>query len=250
MEQAGRVALVTGGTQGIGFAIAEALLEAGAQVMVGGRREPQRLPCAGGRTATWDPADIRDPDQAAALVARTVATHGRLDLLVNNAGGSPDAPAATLSPRFAERIVALNLLAPFYLAQAANAVMQDGDGGCIVNIGSVSGSDPQPGTAPYSAAKAGLRVLTTALALEWSPKVRVNHITTGLVRTEGAAETYGDDGGAAVAAIVPMGRLGRPEDVAHAVLFLASERASYLTGSDIAVHGGGELPARYLVLQR
>ncbi|QIK76179.1 SDR family oxidoreductase [Nocardioides piscis] len=247
MDFAGKTALVTGGTQGIGFAVAEALLAAGADVVVGGRREPSRLPSARGRTATWGAADIRDPRQAEELVQQAHARHGRLDVLVNNAGGSPDAPAASLSPRFAERVVALNLLAPFYLAQAANTLMQAGDGGSIINIGSVSGSQPQPGTAPYSAAKAGLRVLTNALAMEWAPRVRVNHITTGLVRTEGSAELYGD--GAALAAVIPMGRLALPGDVAGAVLFLAGDHASYITGCDLAVHGGGELPSRYLALQ-
>ncbi len=146
-----------------------------------------------------------------------------------------------------EKIVALNLLAPFTVAQAANTVMQQqSDGGAIVNIGSVSAHDPQPGTAAYSAAKAGLLVLTKALALEWAPKARINHITTGLIRTESAASVYGDDGGAAVTRTLPMGRMAVPSDIADACLFLASAQASYVNGADLAVHGGGEYPARYL----
>jgi len=125
---------------------------------------------------------------------------------------------------------------------------QDG-GGSIVNIGSVSAHDPQPGTAAYSAAKAGLLMLSNSLALEWAPKVRVNHITTGLIRTEAAAEVYGADGGKAVASIIPMQRMAVPEDVAKACLFLASDLAAYLNGVDLAVHGGGEFPGRYLVTQ-
>jgi NAD(P)-dependent dehydrogenase (short-subunit alcohol dehydrogenase family) len=248
LDYTGRTLLVTGGTKGIGFQIAGTFLAAGADVVVCGRNEPPALPSAEGRTALFVAADVRDPEQARELVAATVHRYGRLDLLVNNAGGSPDADAATVSPRFVEKIVALNLLAPFYVAQAANAVMQGQDtGGAIINIGSVSAHDPQPGTAAYSAAKAGLLVLTRALALEWAPKVRVNHITTGLIRTEAAAAVYGEDGGAAVAGVVPMGRMAVPADVANACLFLAGDLAGYVTGADLAVHGGGELPARYVV---
>lgn len=248
LDFSGRVAVVTGGTKGIGHEIATTFLVAGAEVLVCGRNEPPSLPSADGRTAVFVPADVRDPEQAKALVDTAVTRWGRVDVLVNNAGGSPDAPAATVSPRFVEKIVALNLLAPFTVAQAANAVMQDQEtGGAIINIGSVSAHDPQPGTAAYSAAKAGLLVLTRALALEWAPKVRVNHITTGLIRTEAAASVYGDDGGAAVAGIIPMGRMAVPADVARTCLFLAGDLAGYMTGADLAVHGGGEFPARYVV---
>ncbi|ETK36970.1 SDR family oxidoreductase [Microbispora sp. ATCC PTA-5024] len=248
IDLTGRAALVTGGTRGIGFAIAERLLAAGAEVVVGGRTEPAALPSAGGRTAGFVAADIRDAAAAAGLVEAAAARLGRLDVLVNNAGGSPSADAAAVSPRFVARIVDLNLLAPFYVAQPANRIMQAQEGGgSIVNIGSVAAHDPQPGVAAYSAAKAGLLALTRALALEWAPRVRVNHITTGLVLTEAAAGVYGEDGGAAVAGVVPLGRLAAPGDVADACLFLASDLASYVTGADLAVHGGGEVPARYLV---
>jgi NAD(P)-dependent dehydrogenase (short-subunit alcohol dehydrogenase family) len=243
-----RAVVVTGGTKGIGRAIAEGFLAAGAQVLVCGRNEPADLPSSAGRTAQFVAADVRAADQAAGLVQAAVDRFGRLDVLVNNAGGSPDADAATVSPRFVEKIVALNLLAPFYVAQAANRVMQEQEsGGAVINIGSVSAHDPQPGTAAYSAAKAGLLVLSRALALEWAPKVRVNHITTGLIRTEAAASVYGDDGGAAVAGVIPMGRMAVPDDIARTCLYLAGELSSYVTGADIAVHGGGELPARYVV---
>ncbi|MFV5993749.1 SDR family oxidoreductase [Streptomyces sp. NPDC056231] len=243
----GRTAIVTGGTKGIGAAIAEAFLSAGAEVLVCGRNEPSRLPAAGGRTARFRSVDVRDAAASAALVDAAVERYGRLDVLVNNAGGSPDAAAATVSPRFVEKVVALNLLAPFYVAQAANRVMQRQDGGgSVINIGSVSAHTPQPGTAAYSAAKAGLLALTRALALEWAPKVRVNHITTGLIRTESAASVYGEDGGAAVADVIPMRRMAVPDDVARACLYLAGDLAVYVNGADLAVHGGGEVPARFL----
>ncbi|MEU2001439.1 SDR family oxidoreductase [Rhodococcus sp. NPDC019627] len=242
-----RAVVVTGGTKGIGFVIAQSFLEAGADVLVCARTRPDVLPAHGDRTAAFRATDVRDADDAAALIDDAVTRFGRLDVLVNNAGGSPDADAATVSPRFVEKIIALNLLAPFTVAQSANAVMQQQpEGGAIINIGSVSAHDPQPGTAAYSAAKAGLLVLTKALALEWAPKVRINHITTGLIRTDSAATVYGDDGGAAVTRTLPMGRMAVPSDIAGACLFLASPLASYVNGADLAVHGGGEYPARFL----
>ncbi|GAA3150128.1 SDR family oxidoreductase [Planomonospora alba] len=248
MDFTGRTVLVTGGTRGIGRAIAERFLAAGAEVVVCGRAEPAALPRAGGRTARFVAADVRDAAAAAGLVDSAAGLLGRLDVLVNNAGGSPSADAATVSPRFVEKIVGLNLLAPFYVAQPANRVMQGQEcGGSIVNIGSVAAHDPQPGVAAYAAAKAGLLALTRALALEWSPKVRVNHITTGLVRTEAAAAVYGEDGGAAVAGVIPMARMAAPADVADACLYLAGDLSAYVTGADLAVHGGGEVPARYVV---
>lgn len=167
-----------------------------------------------------------------------VDRQGRLDVVVNNAGGSPYADAATMSPRLAERVVALNLLAPFYVAQAANAVMQQQEsGGVILNIGSVAARRPAPGTSAYNAAKAGLAVLTRSLALEWAPKVRVNQVTPGLVRTE--ADTYAEGAERSV----PMGRLATPADVAAACLLLCSPEAGFVTGAELYVDGGGEVPA-------
>jgi NAD(P)-dependent dehydrogenase (short-subunit alcohol dehydrogenase family) len=243
-----RVAVVTGGTRGIGRAIAESFLAAGARVVVCARNSPASLP---GNIA-FIAADLREPDQAAAMISEAVRLHGRLDVLVNNAGGSPAADAATVSPRFVAKIVALNQLAPFYVSQPANAVMQQqADGGVIVNIGSVAAHQAEPGSAAYAAAKAGLLQLTRALALEWAPKVRVNHITAGLILSgAGATEFYGPDGGAAVARVIPMGRMATPADVASACLYLASPLAAYLTGADLPVHGGGEIPARYLAAHK
>jgi NAD(P)-dependent dehydrogenase (short-subunit alcohol dehydrogenase family) len=192
-------------------------------------------------------ADIRDPDDVTRLVAQVHERHGRLDVLVNNAGGSPPADSSTASPRFSEAIVRLNLLAPLWLAQAANAIMQRQDsGGVIVNIASVSGLRPSPNTVAYGAAKAGLINMTETLAVEWAPKVRVNTVTPGYIETEQAPLFYGDEAGIArVAATVPMGRLGTPLDVAAACLFLASPLAAYVSGANLLVHGGGEAP-RYL----
>lgn len=242
-DHLGRVVLVTGGTRGLGLGIADAFADAGARVVVCGRKP------ADGVRHRFVACDVREPDQVDAMVADVVATEGRLDVVVNNAGGSPTALVSETSPRLAERVVALNLLAPLYVARAANAVMQQqDDGGVVLNIGSVSARRPAPGTAAYAAAKAGLAVLTRALAVEWAPKVRVNQVSPGMVRTELAAENYGDDPGAVVAT-VPMGRLAEPSDVAAACLLLASPALAYTTGADLYVDGGGEVPAFHAALQ-
>jgi len=245
---AGRAVVITGGTRGIGAGVAGAFLAAGADVLVCGRTVPAAdasLPPAGGRRAVFRQADVRDPDQAAALIAAARDQLGRVDILICNAGGSPEAPAATASPRFHARIIELNLIAPLHCAQAANAVMQDQPhGGSIVMIGSVSGTRPSPGTAAYGAAKAGLQHLVTSLAVEWGPRVRLNSVVPGFVGTDGAAGHYGDaQAAAAVAASVPLRRMATPADVAAACLFLTSPAAGYISGASLLVHGGGEPPA-------
>jgi NAD(P)-dependent dehydrogenase (short-subunit alcohol dehydrogenase family) len=241
--------LVTGGNRGVGRGIADSFRAMGDRVVVCARRsgvDPQEVLKEGATLPTAADVlscDVRDPDQAGALVKAIVALHGRLDVVVNNAGGSPWSSADTMSPRFAERIVALNLLAPFYVAQAANAVMQEqAGGGVILNIGSVASFRPSPGTALYNAAKAGLSTLTRSLALEWAPKVRVNGLVLGIVNTETAAENYNDSIDA-LAAVTPMRRLPEPSEVGGMCVLLASPAASYVTGADLVMDGGGEFPA-------
>jgi NAD(P)-dependent dehydrogenase (short-subunit alcohol dehydrogenase family) len=237
----GRVVLVTGGTRGVGRGISDVFVDAGAAVAVCGRTRPEE----GLGGATFFEADVRDADQVRRLIDDVVDRLGRLDVAVNNAGGSPSTPAATASPRFSAAIVTLNLLAPLYVAQAANAVMQDQDtGGCVINIASVSGIRPSPGAAAYGAAKAGLINLTQTLAVEWAPKVRVNCVTAGMVRTEQSFLHYGgDDGIAEVSKTVPLGRLADPRDVGDVCLLLASPLAGYVSGANLVAHGGGEMPA-------
>lgn len=234
-----QVAIVTGGTRGLGRQIAQALLRAGAAVTVCGRTEPDDLP----EGLTFRAADIRDPEQAQALVDGVVERHGRLDILVNNAGGSPQAPA-TASPRFFDSIVKLNLHSAMYMSQSAYAHMAKAGAGSIVNIASVSGIRPSPMTAAYGAAKAGLLSLTQSLAQEWGPDgVRVNAIIVGLMQTETSEETYGDEAAqAAVAKSLPLQRMGTGADIAGAVLWLSSSLASWVSGARINVDGGGERP--------
>lgn len=236
---------MTGGARGIGFGIAEVLLEAGARVIICGRQEPRALPRAGENEAVFVAADVRERGDVERLVERALSLGGRLDVLVNNAGGSPPAAAASASPKFSEAIVRLNLLAPLSVAQLANSIMQRQEqGGVIINVASVSGVRPSPGTAIYGAAKAGLLSLTQSLAVEWAPKVRVNAVTLGPILTELATLHYGDaEAQQRVACTIPMQRLGTPRDVGEACLWLASASACYLTGTNIVIHGGGERPA-------
>ena len=238
----GQIVLVTGGVRGVGAGISRVLTGLGATVIACARREPE----GDDRPfAEFAATDVRDPEAVAALVDGIVARHGRLDAVVNNAGGAPFALAADASAKFHSKIVELNMLAPLIVSQAANAVMQQQDrGGSIVNVSSVSGHRPSPGTAGYGAAKAGLDSLTGSLAVEWAPKVRMNSVIVGPVRTELAELHYGDEAGiAAVGKTIPMGRMAEPADIGRAVAFLASPMAEYITGSTLTVHGGGERPA-------
>lgn len=240
LDLSGRIALVTGGSRGIGRGIATVLVEAGATVVTCGRSDAAD-PVAGTEHLV---CDVRDADAVETLIAGIVATHGRLDLLVNNAGGAPYALAADSSARLDDKILGLNLSAVLTLSKAANDVMQQQpDGGAIVNISSVSALRPSPGTASYGAAKAGVDSLTRSLAVEWGPRVRINSVDVGLCRTEQTGDHYGDDATvAAVEATIPLGRMAEPEEIGRVVAFLASDLSSYVSGATLACHGGGEPP--------
>ena len=240
LDLTGRVALVTGGARGIGRGITDVLVAAGAIVVTCARSEATD-PIPG---TTHEQCDVRDSDAVSALVDGIVARHGRLDILVNNAGGSPYALAADASSRFHDQVLGLNLSAPLLVAQAVNAVMQRQEsGGAIVNISSVSALRPSPGTAAYGAAKAGVDSLTRSLAVEWAPKVRINSVDVGLCRTEHTDDHYGgDDRVAAIERTIPLGRMADPAEVGRVVAFLASDLASYVSGAQLACHGGGEPP--------
>lgn len=240
-----RVALVTGGTKGIGRAIAEALLREGWHVAICARQTPHETVTGGldNTPAHMIAADLRDPPAVEATIAATLARFGRLDLLVNNAGGTPFATVADSTASLLQKVVALNLLAPLYLAKAAHPALRATQGS-IVNIASISGRRPAPGTVAYGAAKAGLIAATEGLAMEWAPDVRCNAVVIGLVDNPDQAEHYGQaDKSKRLARLVPMQRLARGEDVANCVLWLSSPAASYITGAAIELHGGGEMPA-------
>jgi len=245
LDFSGKVVLVTGGTKGIGAGIACEFLAAGAQVIVCARHAPLQVPTQGNNSAAFIPVDVRDNDSLQAMFDTIGRDYGRLDVLVNNAGGSPRAPAAEASPRFHESIIRLNLIAPFNVAQQANRLMQaQAEGGCILFIGSISALRSSPGTAAYGAAKAGVLALVQSLAVEWAPKVRVVAVSPGLVLTEQAHLHYGSDAGiAAVSAGIPAGRMAVAEDIANACLYMASPLAAYASGCNLLLHGGGERPA-------
>ncbi|MCH9736712.1 MAG: SDR family oxidoreductase [Actinomycetia bacterium] len=238
---AGRVVLVTGGVRGVGAGISKVFSDQGATVVTCARRPVEGLPYA------FHACDIRDDDSVKALIEAIVADYGRLDVVVNNAGGSPYVLASEASANFSRKIVELNLLGALSVSTHANSVMQGQEsGGSIVNISSVSGQRPTPGTAAYGAAKAGVDNMTSTLAVEWAPKVRVNSVVVGMVETEQSEMFYGDaDSIAAISRNVPLGRLAKPADIGWAAAFLASDAASYISGASLEVHGGGE-PPHYL----
>jgi NAD(P)-dependent dehydrogenase (short-subunit alcohol dehydrogenase family) len=237
----GRVVLVTGGVRGVGAGISSVFAEQGATVVTCARREVEGLPYE------FHSCDIRDDDAVKTMVDAIFDRHARLDVVVNNAGGSPYVLTADSSAKFNRKIIELNLIGALSVSQHANDKMQTQQrGGAIVNICSVSGRRPTPGTAAYGAAKAGLESLTETLAVEWGPKVRVNACVVGMVETEQSELFYGDaESIAAISKNVPLGRLATPADVGWAAAFLASDAASYISGATLEVHGGGE-PPHYL----
>jgi len=237
----GRVVLVTGGVRGVGAGISSVFADQGATVVTCARREVEGLPYE------FHSCDIRDDDAVKAMIDAIVDRHGRLDVVVNNAGGSPYVLTADSSAKFNRKIIELNLIGALSVSQHANDVMQNQQlGGSIVNICSLSGRRPSPGTGAYGAAKAGLESLTQTLAVEWGPKVRVNACVVGMVETEQSELFYGDaESIAAISKNVPLGRLAVPADVGWAAAFLASDAASYISGASLEVHGGGE-PPHYL----
>ena len=241
LQLGGRVVLVTGGVRGVGAGISAVFAGQGATVVTCARRSVEGLPYE------FLPCDVRDDESVKALIDAIVERHGRIDVVVNNAGGSPYVLAADASARFSTKIIELNLLGPLSVSHHANEYMQNqSNGGSIINVSSVSGRRPTPGTAAYGAAKAGVESLTSTLAVEWAPKVRVNSLVVGMVETEQSELFYGDaESIAAISANVPLGRLAKPADIGWAAAFLASDAASYISGASLEVHGGGE-PPHYL----
>jgi NAD(P)-dependent dehydrogenase (short-subunit alcohol dehydrogenase family) len=233
----GRVAVVTGGTRGIGRAVAERFEAAGATVVTLARTEPSQ---AVGRFIA---ADLGSRDAVRAAFRTVADEFGRVDVLVNNAGGARPGAALDYSEAAARAALDLNVLGVLYAAQCMHPLTPRHGGASIVNIGSVAGTRPSPGTAVYGAAKAALAALTKSLALEWAPRVRVNCVLPGPVLTESLTAYYGGPEAAAlIGQGLPMGRMAEPADVANACLFLASDEAAQVSGAELLVHGGGEAP--------
>ena len=243
MSFSGKTIIVTGGGRGIGRGISTAFAKAGANIIICGRREPDAFPDDIAAQIHFTSLDIREVDAGAKLVDFALEKTGRLDCLVNNAGGGPPVASKDASPRLTESVIKLNLLAPIYLAQAAYDELSK-SGGSIINISSVSATRSSPGSVAYGASKAGLLNVTTSLAMEWAPDVRVNAIIVGLVKTEASADHYGGEKGIAhLSAALPMKRMGAPADIAKACLFLANPENSYVSGACLEVFGGGEPPS-------
>lgn len=241
----GNVALVTGGGTGIGRAIARRLAEEGARVVVAGRRpvpldETVGLIRGAGGDAEAVRGDLTDEVDAKRIVAETVRLYGSLSVLVNNAGSiRRDRPAgATTSAEWRELLDA-NLSSAFFVSRAALPKLQDA-GGAIVNVASTLAVVSVPGTAAYQAAKAGLLGLTRSMAVDYAPKVRVNAVLPGLVHTplSYVDRPEFDELRPQFERSHPMGRIGRPEDVAGAVAYLASADAAWVTGTNLVVDGG------------
>jgi len=241
----GRVALVTGGTRGIGRAIAMSLAQAGAIVLVSGRdaavgAEVVAAIEAAGGTAFCLTADLADDEAVGSLIGKSVAAAGKLDILVNNAGIDADAPAIDYDLEAWRRVLRFNLEIPFRLSQDAAQHFLARDGGVIVNIASVLGFVAVGEACSYVAAKHGLIGLTKSLAVEWGKQgVRVNAIAPGLIQTDMTSYLWqGEHADRYVDARIPLGRIGQPRDIGGAVVFLASDAADFIHGQTIAIDGG------------
>lgn len=238
----GRRALVTGSTRGIGRAVAEAMAAAGARVAVTSRdaAAAQAVAAELGGGAVGLGADLSREDGPSTLVGAAVEVLGGLDVLVNNAGMAMVAGAVELSPADWRRTIELDLSAVFFCAREAARFMLAQGSGAIVNVSSIQAFTPLARRVAYATAKAGVVGMTRALAAEWAPTVRVNAVAPGYVETQMVEELVraGRLDAGAVAARTPLGRMARPEEIAAAVVFLASDAASYVTGETLMVDGG------------
>jgi len=244
----GRVALVTGGSRGIGRATCELLARAGARVVVNFRaqeaaavRVARAIRKLGGE-ATAVGADVSDPQQAQALVEETAALYGRLDILVNNAGIWEEGPLLTMTPENWRRTLAINLDGTFFASQAAARVMRRQRSGRIVNVSSTAGQRGEAFHSHYAAAKGAVIALTKSWAPELAPYgIHVNCVAPGWVDTDMTTPSMRGAGGRAIVRGIPLGRIGRPWEIATAILFLASDAGGFTTGEILNVNGGAVL---------
>jgi 7-alpha-hydroxysteroid dehydrogenase len=239
------VAIVTGAGRGIGAGIALAFAEVGAHVVCAARTAEQIEGVAAGvrafgRRALAVPCDVNQRAQLDALVARTMDEFGRVDVVVNNAGGYPPRPALETSERGFEEAFRFNVTSAFVLSRLVVRHMLAADGGVVLNISSAAGRLVQPGFVAYGTAKAALSFMTRLLASEFAPRVRVNALAVGAVETSALAPFLDDELRAKMSALTPMRRIGTVEDVALAALWLASPASSWVTGKVVEVDGGTE----------
>ncbi len=240
----GQVALVTGAGRGIGAATAIAYAEAGADVVVGARSRDQIEATAAqirarGRRALALPCDVLEAEQRQAMVDAAIAEFGRIDVLVNNAGGWPPKPALITSEEEFDAAYRFNVTSAFaFTTLAVPRMVETTGGGAVINISSVAGRWNAAGFATYGTVKAALSFLTRQLAQDFAPKVRVNAIAVGSVRTAALGTILNDEIEKIMVDKTPLGRLGEVEDIAACALFLASPAASYVTGEVYGVNGG------------
>ncbi|MGI9576985.1 MAG: SDR family oxidoreductase [Microthrixaceae bacterium] len=243
----GKVALVTGASRGIGHASALALAEAGADVVLASRTQADVEAAADevralGRNAVAVPFDVMELESLGELVDAATEQLGRLDVVVNNAGGSFPKPLLDTSARSFEKAFTFNVTTAFELTKAAVPAMLETGGGSVVNISSAAGRMADRGFAAYGTAKGALSHLTRIMAMDLSPHIRVNGIAVGSVATDALATVLEGDLRAQMEAGTPLRRLGEPEDIAAAVLYLASPAGSYVTGKLLEVDGGIDHP--------
>jgi 7-alpha-hydroxysteroid dehydrogenase len=242
----GQVAVVTGAGKGIGAAIARGLAEAGADVVLAARTESDLQQVASdiiamGQRALVVPTDVLDYRQLQQLADAAQTHFGRIDMLVNNAGGFPPKPAAQTTAQEFDEAIRFNVTTAFELSRiCAPMMVATAGGGNILNISSVAGQYPAPCFAAYGTAKSALSFLTRQLAQEFAPKVRVNAIGVGSTKTDALAAILTPDIEQAMVDLTPMARLGEVEDIALGALYLCSPAASYVTGEILAVNGGME----------
>ena len=240
----GKVAVVTGGSRGIGRAIAEGLATAGADVVVASRkveacqRAATEIAEATGRRALGLGCHVGRWDDCDRLVEAVYAEFGRCDVLVNNAGMSPlYDDLTTVTEELYDKVHAVNARGPFRLSSLIGSRMAAGTGGCIINVTTAGSLRPGADDLPYAMAKAGLNALTLALAGAWAPKVRANLVLPGAFDTD-ITKAWGAEAKAAAGQVNPMKRIGRPEDMVGVCVFLASDAAGYVNGAQVLVDGG------------
>jgi len=238
----GKVALVTGGSRGIGLQIARVYAEAGAKVMITSRKAEacEKAAASIDGEVAWAPSNVGKLDDAERVIDATLDRFGALDILVNNAATNPYAgPAIDVDlPRW-EKTISVNLTAPMFWTQLAWRRAMKKGGGVVINLSSVGGLATSPILGVYDVTKAALIHLTMQLAAELAPQVRVNAIAPGLIKTDFARVLWDEGRGEKVAKAYPLGRLGETQDIAGAALFLASESGSWITGQTLVLDGGG-----------